>query len=153
MWPLIVISAFMLFGVTCTVVALMTDICSTGLFVWHRDNLGQMICQFVCHLSIFLTLINLRLYLQSKEQRKWQGDIENDGHMDFYDCFYPLFSVTLLYICKLIMFRHKHSFIRFINALSVILLIVLGESLFDKSSSNDAPVWLLSIPISMFLVS
>ena len=133
--------------------ALLTDICSTGLMVWHRDNLGRMICQLIFHFCLFLTLINMRLYLRSKERRKWKGDIFNDGHMDFYQCFYPLFTATMLYICKLGMLHHKHSLLRFMNASAVIILIMLGESLFDKSISNDAPVWLLAIPISMFLIS
>lgn len=152
-WPLIFISGFLLMAVCYSVGALLTDICSSGLMVWHRDNLGRVICQLIFHICLFLTLINMRLYLQSKERRNWTGDIYNDGHMDFYQCFYPLFTVTMLYICKLAMLIHKHSFLRFLNAVSVILLIVLGESLFDKSRTNDAPVWLLSIPISMFLIS
>ena len=73
--------------------------------------------------------------------------------MDFYQCFYPLFTSTMLYICKLGMLHHKHSILRFMNASAVIILIVLGESLFDSSATNDAPVWLLAIPISMFLIS
>lgn len=38
-------------------------------------------------------------------------------------------------------------------ACSILIMIALGESLFDKSKKNDAPVWLLAIPISMFLIS
>lgn len=112
-----------------------------------------MLCQVVFHICLFLTLINLRLYLRSKERRKWKGDIYNDGHMDFYQCFYPLFTATMLYLCKLAFLIHKNSLLRFMMACSVIIMIVLGESLFDKSIKNDAPVWLLAIPISMFLIS
>jgi uncharacterized membrane protein YcaP (DUF421 family) len=73
--------------------------------------------------------------------------------MDFYQCFKPLYTATLLYLVKVALFYHEHSRLRILMASSVIMLIVLGESLFDKSSKNDAPVWLMAIPISIFIIS
>ena len=106
-WPLIWIQGFLLLGLLYSLGALLVDICSSGLVVWHRNNLGTMLCQIIFHFCLFQTLGNLRLYLKSKERRNWMGDIQNDGHLDFYQCFYPIFTVTLLYLCKLVMLIHK----------------------------------------------
>jgi len=152
-WPLIFISGILLLGIIYSTIALICDICSSGLMVWHRDNLGKMICQIIFHSCLFATLINLRIYMQSKEQRNWKGDVWHDNKMDFYQCFNPLFIATTLYLCKLGFLHHKYTLLKFLMALAVIILVFLGNSLFDKSLNNDAPTWLLAIPISMFLIT
>jgi hypothetical protein len=37
-------------------------------------------------------------------------------------------------------------------AISVISLIILGETLFDSNQKNDARMWMLAIPVSIFLI-
>jgi hypothetical protein len=83
---------------------------------------------------------------------KWKGDMKGDNKMDFIHAFYPIFILTSLYIIKLILIRVEHTLIKFIMSISVIALIVLGETLFDSIQTNDARMWMIAIPVSIFLI-
>ena len=72
--------------------------------------------------------------------------------MDFYEAFSPIFVFLVMYIIKQICFRVDYCMIKFVMCLSVIVLTIIGESHFDVSQNNDAPIWLMAIPISAFLI-
>lgn len=83
---------------------------------------------------------------------KWMGDKKGDNKMDFIHAFYPIFIFTFIYLMKLCLIKVKHTFIKFIMAISIISLIILGETLFDSIKTNDARMWMLAIPVSVFLI-
>ncbi len=82
---------------------------------------------------------------------KWKGDMKGDNKMDFIHAFYPIFIFTSLYLIKLCLIRVQYTLIKFVMAISVISLIILGETLFDSNQANDARLWMLAIPMSIFL--
>jgi hypothetical protein len=55
------------------------------------------------------------------------------------------------YAIKLSCLRTQHCWVKGIASFSVILLTILGETLFDRSDRNDVPIWLLGIPITILL--
>jgi hypothetical protein len=63
-----------------------------------------------------------------------------------------MFYFVSLYILKLCCLRTPCSGIKFVACFAIIMLTVVGETLFDNSKRNDAPIWLLAIPISILLV-
>ena len=85
------------------------------------------------HLCIFITLIRMRIYIKLKEEMKWKGDMKGDNKMDFIHAFYPIFIFTFLYLIKICLIRVQYTLIKFVMAISVICLIILGETLFDSN--------------------
>ena len=83
---------------------------------------------------------------------KWKGDMKGDNKMNFIHAFYSIFILTTLYIIKLILFRVENTFIKLIMSISIITLIILGETLFDSIQINDAKMWMIAIPVSVFLI-
>ena len=57
-------------------VGTLREILSSGVLVWHRDNLGTIISQFIFHVVLLRTLILLKRYILLKEQRQWHRDKE-----------------------------------------------------------------------------
>ena len=53
---------------------------------------------------------------------------------------------------KIFCCRVEHGPIKFLMSLSVVMFAYLGESHFDRSKNNDAPIWLLGIPITIFIL-
>lgn len=152
LWPLILVSSIITTGLVLNIISLVQDIFCQGVLVWHRDNLGSMLSQLFFHSCILSTLFKLKKYVKSKEDREWARDFPEDEHIDFFDAFMPIFYFVSFYILKLTCLRTKYCVIKVIASVSVISLTILGETLFDKSDRNDAPIWLLAIPISILLV-
>jgi hypothetical protein len=61
-------------GLVLNIISLLQDIINQGIVVWHRDNLGGMISQLVFYCCINSTLLKLRHYVRSKEDREWAQD-------------------------------------------------------------------------------
>jgi len=93
----------------------------------------------------------MEVYIDSKEHRKWKPDIDGDKVIDFYEAWAPIFVFISFYILKILCCRVEYGMIKFLMCLSVIGFAYLGESHFDRSENNDAPIWLQAIPITIFL--
>ena len=98
------------------------------------------------------SLFKLKNYIYHKEEDKWTKDQRGDGKPDFYHIFYPLFWCIGLYFFKISCIKTDHVYLKVIMCISVIFLALVCESHFDRNLHNDAPLWLLSIPLSIFLV-
>ena len=141
----------MVIGLVLNIVSLLQDIVNQGIVVWHRDNLGSMISQLIFQCCICSTLCKLRKYVRSKEDREWARDFTDDENQDFFDAFTPMFYFVSLYIMKLSCLKTEHVWVKLVASFAVISFIIMGETLFDRSDRNDAPIWLLAIPITVLL--
>lgn len=149
--PLICISFTVTFLLFLSVVGIIQEVLSNGVLVWHRDNLGLMISQMIFHFALLRTLFMLKRYIISKEKRLWQVDKNNDGHMDFYEAFRPMFIFICLYMFKLSCLRTDYTEIKMITCFAFLYLTNIGESHFDRNLYNDYPIWMLAVPISLIL--
>ena len=86
------------------------------------------------------TLILLKRYILLKEQRQWLRDKELDGIMDFYEWAQPMFIFIGLFIFKMICIKTSFSVYKIMACGAFVLLAVVGESHFDRSRNNDAPI-------------
>ncbi len=71
--------------------------------------------------------------------------------MCFKDAMKPLLILTGLYLLKVFCLLTENAIIKTVMAVSVIVSIYLGNTLFDSDPHNNVPLWLLAIPISIFL--
>jgi hypothetical protein len=71
--------------------------------------------------------------------------------MCFKDAMRPLSILSGLYLLKVFFLLTENTFIKIGMAISVIVSIYLGDTLFDSDPHNNVPLWLLAIPISIFL--
>jgi len=56
LYPLIALSIVINIGLLISLFALFREICSSGIYVWHRNNLGETFQQIIFHLCLLLTL-------------------------------------------------------------------------------------------------
>ena len=99
-----------------------------------------------------ITLFKMKHYINNKEEHKWKPDVDGDNKMDFYEAWAPMFVFISFYVMKLFCCRVQYALIKFLMCVSVIVFAWLGESHFDRNKENDAPIWLLSIPITVFIL-
>ena len=151
-YPLIAVECFITLGLIVQIYAILIDIFAQGLVVWNRDNLGIFIQNLILHSCLLSSLFKLKYYISLKEEDQWTKDEQGDGKPDFFYIFYPLFWCIGLYFFKISCIKTDHVYLKVIMGISVIFLAYVCESHFDRNRHNDAPLWLLSIPLSIFLV-
>lgn len=150
-YPLICISTIITSLLMLALGSIIKEILHNGVLVWHRDNLGMILSNLIFHIFLLRTLFQLQSYILSKEMRFWKADKNNDGNMDFFEAFRPMFIFISLYVFKITCIRTEYSVIKVVTCITLILLTIIGESHFDKNLENDAPIWMLAVPISIFL--
>lgn len=91
-----------------------------------------MISQLVFHCCINATLLKLRKYVRSKEDREWEQDFADDGYIDFYDAFTPMFYFVTLYLIKLSCLKTDYAWVKLVASLALIAFILMGETFFDN---------------------
>lgn len=131
-YPLIVISGVVTTILTMSVIGMIQEILNSGVLVWYRDNLGMILSHLIFHAFLLKTLFSLQNYILSKERRQWGVDISNDGHMDFFEAFMPMFIFISLYLFKLMCIRTEYTFLKVTTCFSLILVTIIGESHFDR---------------------
>ena len=97
------------------------------------------------------TFCKLYVYIQIKENDKWQQDPVNE--ISFYDTFFPIYTLLALYFVKLLMCKAEYDGIKLVMAISTIGFSIIGETYFDKDENNDASLVILAVPISAILFS
>ena len=71
--------------------------------------------------------------------------------MDFYDVFRPIQVLIWIYLFKELMIKSSYGMMKVIMALSALWIAIIVNSYFDSDLNNDAQLWILAIPISIFL--
>lgn len=71
--------------------------------------------------------------------------------MRFKDAMRPLLVLSGLYLFKVFCLLTENLLIKTVMAVSVIVSIYLGDTLFDSDPQNNVPLCLLAVPISIFL--
>ena len=66
---MIFMQSIITFVLAISFVGTLREILSSGVLVWHRDNLGAIISQLIFHGFLLRTLILLKRYILLKEQR------------------------------------------------------------------------------------
>ena len=153
MIPLIFLSSVINFALLASIYGLVRDILIQGLLVWNRDNLGKLLCHLIVHISILCFCVKMYRYIQIKEsdQREQDPVVEDAASMSFADAFRPLYILITLYFFKLLMCKAEFDFVKFIMAISVIGISIIGDTYFDKDQNNDASLVILAVPISAIL--
>lgn len=72
--------------------------------------------------------------------------------MDFFEWVTPMFIFICLYAFKLTCIVSEYTIYKVAACFAFVLLAVTGESHFDRSRDNDAPIQLLAVPISIMLI-
>lgn len=134
MYPIIVLSLFFVIALLYQIGETMRQMCAEGAYVWHRDNLGSSFNNLLLHISIFITSLQMRQYILVKESIQWKPDLEGDKQMDFIDAWWPMMTLTGLYLFKQLCCKAENQVLCTIMAATVIALVLLGKRLFDESN-------------------
>lgn len=130
--------------ITITLIAslfgILREIFDSGVLVWHRDNLGKILSDLLFHCFLLRSLFLLKKYILLKETRYWRRDKEKDGIMDFFEWVTPMFIFICLYAFKLTCIVSEYTIYKVAACFAFVLLAVTGESHFDRSRDNDAPI-------------
>lgn len=138
--PLIFLFSIITMILLASLYGILREIFESGVLVWHRDNLGKILSDLIFHGFLLRTLFLLKKYILLKENRYWRRDREGDRIMDFFEWVNPMFIFICLYTFKLSCLVTQYTVYKVAACLAFILLAVFGESHFDRSRDNDAPI-------------
>jgi len=97
-------------------------------------------------------MVNLKEYIQNKEEKHWVPDIDNDGEVNFNRVCRPIYILISLYLFKTLCLQSKYWYFKIIIAISFAVLADLAATYFDATEKNDTGLHILAIPISVILI-
>ena len=132
-------------------ITLGVDLCEKGCLAWHRDSCGYLFQAILAYVCILCTAVNLMLYIQDYEE---MGDVTtSDDTNSVVRCFIPLLILSFLYLIKIICFRVKNSIMHLAISISVASMAFAFESHFDRNDIENAPLYIVAIPVSCILLA
>ena len=79
--------------------------------------------------------------------------VTSDDNNSVVRCFIPLLILSFLYLIKIICWRVKNSIMHLAISISVASMAFAFESHFDSNDIENAPLYIVAIPISCILLA
>lgn len=151
MIPLIILLAILMAIVVLTVFSLARDLCDRGCLAWHRDSIGFLVQAMVSLVCLLVTCVNLKNYIEEVEETSIDYLVARDKHV--MSCFLPMMILAILWLIKIFCFKVKNAVMHLSIAISIFSIAFAFESHFDTEYLENAPLFVVAIPLTLILLA